>query len=352
MLEELLPKDNENIPLFDLGPLAPTEPLGFRPEQMVACNECDRSNPPTRVSCLYCGTALPTDEKTASLQRPTLRALESWEQGYSNILFPEPSVAPSVKYDEAAKLLKLDQQLLERIVASNIPLPLALAATHEEASLVKTRLDDLGLRTLVISDAELGLDRSAPVRARSFNFEADSIVANPSGGGDPVHLSGNSLSLIVQGRLIITTTEVKEQKQAHKESEIVDSSETYTDEAVMDVYSQGSNSSIRISANNFDFSCLKDKKGLLATENFARLIKLITEHAPKATLDETYKSARQLLEQVWPSERQTESSGWRRERFGRYSVGSKTQLNNERQFTRYSRLRNYLNINRHLYEID
>ncbi len=351
-MEELLPKDNENIPLFDPGPLGPAEPIGFRPEQMVACNECDRSNPPTRVSCVYCGAKLPTNEKTASLQRPTLRPLESWEQGYSNILLPGARVLPSPQLEQAAKLLKLDQQLLERMLASNIPLPVALAATPEEASLVKTRLDDFGIRTLVISDAELEVERLAPVRVRSLDFEGDSIVANPSGGGDAVDLLWSDLTLVVQGRLIVTTTEVKEQKQAHKESEIVDTSETYSDEAMLDLYSQGSNSNVRIAANNFDFSCLGEKKGLLATENFSRLVKLIGEHAPAATFDDAYKSVRQLLEQVWPSERQTESSGWRRERFGRYTVGSKTELNNERQFTRYSRLRNYLHTNRPLYEIE
>jgi hypothetical protein len=350
-LEELLPKDNENIPLFDPGPLAPAEPIGFRPEQLVACNQCDRTNPPTRVSCLYCGAALPANENTASLQRPTLRPLESWEQGYSNILLPGVSVLPSAKYEQAAQLLKLDHQLLERMLASNTPLPVALAATPEEASLVKSSLDELGIRTLIISDAELELERSAPVRVRSLKFDGDSIVANPSGGGVAVHLLWSDLTLIVQGRLIVTTTEVKEQTQAHKESEIVEASETYADEAMIDVYSQGSNSGVRIAANNFDFSCLQQKKTLLATENFSRLVKFIGEHAPTATFDDSYKSVRQLLEQVWTSERQTESSGWRRERFGRYTVGSKTELNNQRQFTRYSRLRNYLHTNRQLYEI-
>ena len=347
-----MPKDNENFPLFDPGPIAPTEPLGFRPDQMVACNECDRSNPPTRVSCLYCGATLPTSEKTASLQRPTLRPLETWEQGYSNILLPGRSVLPSPNIDQAAQLLKLDHQLLKRMFETNMPFPVALAATPEEASLVKTRLDDFGIRTLVVSDADLKLGKSAPVRLRSLSFEGDSVVGSPSGGGEPVHLSWSDLTLVVQGRLVITTTEVKEQKQAQKEIEIVDASETYADEALFDIYSHGSNSNVRIVANNFDFSCLHERKGLLATENFSRLITLIVEHAPAATLDDSYKSVRQLLEQVWPSERQTESSGWKREGFGRYSVGSKTELNNDKQFTRYSRLRNYLHTNRHLYETE
>jgi hypothetical protein len=121
---------------------------------------------------------------------------------------------------------------------------------------------------------------------------------------------------------------------------------------MIDLYSQGSQSSFRIASHSFDFSCLKEKKGLLATDNFSCLVKVIAENARAATLDDSYKSVRQFLESVWPSERQTESAGWRRERFGRYTIGSKMELNNDKQFTRYSRLRNYLQINRRLYETE
>jgi hypothetical protein len=73
---KILPKDSENISFFDELP-QPTEPLGFSHQQMVRCDDCLRANPPTRVTCLYCGYALPQTEASVALAKPTLRPLEA-----------------------------------------------------------------------------------------------------------------------------------------------------------------------------------------------------------------------------------------------------------------------------------
>jgi len=98
----------------------------------------------------------------------------------------------------------------------------------------------------------------------------------------------------------------------------------------------------RFAANSFDFSCLESNKGLLAGENIARLLQLFREYASGVVYDDSYNSVRKILEPVWPSEQQNESSGWRRDRPGKYSIGSIMELTNEMQFSRYSRLRHHL----------
>jgi hypothetical protein len=108
---------------------------------------------------------------------------------------------------------------------------------------------------------------------------------------------------------------------------------------VVDLYTRKEATPYRLAANSFDFSCLGDSKGLLAGENLACLLQCLREHCPHAQYDESFNSVRKALEPVWPMEQQNESSGWRRERPGKYSIGTVTELNNEMQFLRYSRLR-------------
>jgi hypothetical protein len=108
---------------------------------------------------------------------------------------------------------------------------------------------------------------------------------------------------------------------------------------VVDVYAQEQPVPYRISANSFDFSCLGSEKGLLAAENLSRLVRTFRARASKAEYDDSFNSMRMALESVWPSEQQNASSGWRRERPGKYSIGSVTERNNEMQFLRYSQMR-------------
>ena len=134
-------KDNENIllPILLEEPGEPA-PAPFGLDQMIRCDECLRANPPTRVNCIYCGTALPLTESTANLQKPALRPLEKWEQGYNNILLPPVANLSDQNRLEAADLLKLNAVDLDRILSSKMPLPVARAATVDEATLVQRRL--------------------------------------------------------------------------------------------------------------------------------------------------------------------------------------------------------------------
>ena len=83
-----MPKDNENIRLPLSGPIEPSEPQGFAPDQMIRCDECLRANPPTRVACMYCSAPLPVTEDSARLRKPVLRPPDKYQTAYSSILLP------------------------------------------------------------------------------------------------------------------------------------------------------------------------------------------------------------------------------------------------------------------------
>jgi hypothetical protein len=342
-LEELLPKDNENIPLPDLGSIIPSEAQGFSADQMVRCGACARTNPPTRVNCIYCGAILPVNENSSRLQKPTLRRLESWEHGFNSILLPvrQGSLSPEA-VSEASDLLKLSLSDFERILSYNAPLPLARAASEDEAALIARRLDALGVATLVVPDERLGSERMIRIRSATVAEEGLTNCQISGSGGSEVWF--NQIVLLVFGRLFTKRVEVKERKSRRAENDIVNSSEFFSDVVVLDMHTVD-DAFWRIEAGNFDFSLLGKKKGLVAGENLKALINLIRERAPQADFDESYASIRQALEPVWPLELRTEAIGWQRQRPGKYSTSGATESNNEKQFSRYSRLLFYFKMN-------
>ena len=337
-----MPKDNENVPLFPDEPIARLEPQSFSPDQMVRCEECLRANPPTRLNCLYCAAVLPTDEITAHLQKPTLRPLEKWEQGYNNILWTPPANPGEPGLDEAAALLRLTGADLARILEFGMPLPVARAATLEEALLVQRRLEPLGIGTRIVPDAELCVEETANIKVRAIEINGSGIRAFQAPEAPFILIPWSDFDLLVAGRLITRRVELKEKKGSRSQNIIVDSSEFFADEAVFELYVKGLSTSYRFSANSFDFTCLEKAKGFLAAENLATLLKRFRENAPGVELDESYNLVRKALDLVWLAEQRNESSGWRREPLGKYSVVSATETSSEKQFLRYSRLRYYL----------
>jgi hypothetical protein len=338
-LEELLPKDNENIPQF-IGPVAPSEPAGFPPEEMIRCEECLRANPPTRGNCLYCGTGLPHTESSARLRKPTMRPPEKGQPGYNTIFVGH--LAGTNGLESAAALLKLTPEDLQRLTSAGIPLPLARTATREEADLVLNRLRDLGFEAMTIADRDLGLSEDYLSRIRSMILDESGLTVLQEGPLEGEHLSWSNVVLIVTARLIVKKVELQERKGRKPESEIVNSSQFFADEAVVDIYASSHSQTWRITANSFDFSCLGSEKTLITGENMNRLVKLIVARAPHAEADDSYQRLRQILEPVWGSEQETESGGWRRSAPGKYSLRAVTTNSNESQFRSYSRLRYFL----------
>jgi hypothetical protein len=338
-VEELLPKDNENIPF--LGPIEPTEPQGFPAEQMIRCEECLRANPPTRVTCIYCVAPLPLTESAARLRKPVLRPPEKHQVGYNNILLPPDQVVTTEVVNEAAELLKLTTENVEEILAQKMPFPVARTASREESELVLIRLRDLGLHCLTLSDDDLGA--GSVKRVKSMSFESDDLTIYQAGGGEQTTIPWAGITLILPWRLLETTFEIKERMTRKPEKEILDTSEFFKDEAVIDFYDATNLFTWRVNSTAFDFSCLGKEKALVVNENIRTLQRSIVEHAVNAKVDESYQRVRNLLELAWSTQPETQSSGWRRERPGKLTVGMATTKSNEIQFTRYSRLRYYFN---------
>ena len=337
-----MPKDNENIPF--LGPVEPSEPQGFSAEQMIRCEECLRANPPTRVSCLYCVAPLPLTETSARLIKPVLRPPEKHQLGYNNILLPQDQVTTDEVVSAAAALLKLSPENVREVMSQGVPLPVARTASREESELVTERLCDLGLRCLTVSDADLDLSFSgnAVRRVRSMLFDDVSLTIQQAGAAERTNVSWSDVVLILTGRLFETKLEITERMTRKTENEILDTSEFFRDEYVIDFYTAAHSSTWRIGANGFDFSCLGRDKALIVNENMRKLSRLMIVKAGNAKVDDSYARVRNLLELAWTTQPETQSSGWRRERPGKLSVGVSTIRSNEIQFTRYSRLLNYL----------
>ena len=332
-----MPKDNENIPF--LGPVEPSEPQGFSAEQMIRCEECLRANPPTRVSCLYCVAPLPLTETSARLIKPVLRQPEKHQLGYNNILLPHEQAVSEEVIANAAALLKVSDENFRTCLSQRVPLPVTYTASRIEAELVTERLNELGLHCLTVGDDELG---NAVRRVRSMMFDDTSLTINQAGAAEQTQVSWSELTLIVSGRLFETRLEITERMTRKSENEILDTSEFFKDEYVIDFYTTTHSSTWRVGANGFDFSCLGRDKALVVNDNMGKLLRLMTERAMNATVDDSYARVRNLLELAWTTQAETQSSGWRRERPGKLSIGVSTVRSNEVQFTRYSRLQYYL----------
>jgi hypothetical protein len=340
-----LSSDEESVPWDSSEPLR-AEPRGFSREQMVRCEACLRANPPTRTSCLYCAAQLPTTEAGEALQRPTLRRLEKWEQGFNVILLPtDAALFPPEAARIAAELLHLRPEDLGRLIEAREPLPVARAASSNEAALVERKLGELGFKALVIADAELGTEGSSVKRARAFEMMEDALVLHPAGGGESARVLWTEISLLLSGRLIVREVAVEERKGRRAEKEIVDARELSADEAVLDIYATRDKDCWRVSASSFDFTCLGARKGLVAAQNLATLVITLRERASNATYDDSYMRVRGALAYAWPVEQQTEARGWRRNAPGRVTTEEVARSDNEAQFTRYSRLRRHLQRN-------
>ena len=334
-----MPKDNENVINPSDGPFPDSAVRSFTPDQMVRCESCLRANPPTRANCLYCGSALPVQPAAVVLQKPALRPLEKWEHGYNNILLPSPANFSEGCLAETADFLRLEKEDLRRIVAAALPLPLARSSSKEEAELIQQRLKSAQMTSLIVADTLLGLD--AALKLRALEFRDNGVDAYQSPQSAPLKISHDDFVLMVSGRITRKRVELTEERK-RSENRVLEADQFFADESIMDLYTKHETTPYRIASGSFDFSCLAERKLLVASENMSILISVFRKNVPTIGHDQTYNAVRKALEPVWRSEQQNESTGWRRGRPGKYSLGSVMETSNESQFSRYSRLRYYL----------
>jgi hypothetical protein len=342
-----LPDEEKDFLLPDDLSATPA-PRGFPAGQMVACEECLRANPPTRMRCLYCGVPLPSTETTAALRRPVLRPLEEWERGFNVVLLPRAAKEISAQsLGEACDLLRLERTHLQELVSANCALPLALVRSAEEADLITERLGALGFSVETFPDEALAPATQTPRRIRALDVAHPSHVVGRTSVEDAgCAIAWTEVALLVVGRIYTRRIELEERPERFKaRNEIKEARELASDEAVLDIHTfadDGDRASWRIMADGFDYSCLGERKTLLARDNFVTLVKLLRERATAHAFDEDYGRVRQLLSAAWPPQEHTQSRGLRRERPGKFNTEALTIVSNETQFTRYSRLRRLL----------
>jgi hypothetical protein len=344
-----LSKDNENVPMLKEEPSPDSPARAFTRDQMVHCESCLRANPPNRVNCLYCGSRLTVRPAAIALERPALRPLEKWEQGYNNILLPPPANLAESCLAELADFLRLEKEDLQRIVASQMPLPLARSSSKYESELIQQRLRAAQLPSLIVADAALGLEQS--LKLRSLEFRGDGLDAYQSPQAQPRKILWDDFVLLTSGRITRKRVELTEERK-RSENRVLEAGQFFADEIVVDIFAKHEATAFRIASGSFDFSCLADKKRLVAEENMRILVEVIRAHARGIVYDQTYNSLRKALDPVWRPDQQNESTGWRRGWPGKYSIGSARETSNESQFSRYSRLRYYLLTHRELSDTD
>ncbi|MDQ1523107.1 MAG: hypothetical protein QOE47_1031 [Pyrinomonadaceae bacterium] len=336
--------EDDELPLGDEDAGVFPSVRAFAPAEMVACEACLRANPPTRMNCLYCGAAMPAITTGDDLRRPTLRALETWEQGFNVVLLCRATDNLGVdQLTEAAALLRLEAGQLREMTRAQTPLPLARAATPDEAALVDGKLRGLGWPVEIVSDEELGVETHLPKRIRKLDIGADALTGWASAESAAESVEWECVTLFVAGRIARKRIEVEERRggggsRRGAEGEVVETREFHEDESALDLYVAGSIANWRILAEGFDYSCLGAAKGLTAAENFKRLVETLIERATRAVYDDSYRGVRHHLKFAWPLAEQTEAGSLKRIRPGRYNAEAVTSVTNETQFTRYGRL--------------
>ena len=314
-----------------------SENIAFKPDELIACTKCGKSNPPNRASCLYCATPIELREDRRRQAKLNLRPLENWEKGF-NIVFVPPADEPDAA--SISRYLAIDVQMLQPMLAAARPIPIARIESEAEANIAVQQLANFGLNASVVSDEMLQADK-APTRLREIEFRDDSIVVISFNTGEKREIGHGDLMLIVTGSVVESKTESVE-KQKKKETKLLHEMETTSDERLIDVYCAGDALGYRIPAKGFDFSCLGAEKGLLAQPNMERLKEKLLDFVPAVRLVDEYSAIMGPLSAVWEIERQKDFHGLTRTGIGKAGFANVARTSNLTQFTKYSRLQRHL----------
>ncbi|HEV8139055.1 MAG TPA: hypothetical protein VGP81_04745 [Pyrinomonadaceae bacterium] len=309
----------------------------FSTSELVECGACSRSNPPTRASCLYCGAALEVNDLNAFSPAAAPNTDAS-----ADVAFHVAALAPprldEAAVNEIAGLLQLKPSDLQLLLTHSAGAPLLMATSEQAAQIAATRLEARGVTTEVFSDERLALD-DAPKPISALRIHSDKVLGSVGRTAHWVDESWANITLIVIGRLYFATKEIDHRQS--RSQQVIDEREMSTDDAVVDVYFTSDAHGWRIRAGSFDFSCLSERKQLTAFANFRALIALLRQHASAAAFDESYVHLRVALNSVWPPEPTATTKERGRTAFRAFD-SSVTSIDNEIQFTRYSRLLRHL----------
>ena len=317
-----------------------TENLAFQSGDMIVCESCGRTNPPNRLNCLYCARELKVGLQRPDLIRPNLRKLENWEPGFNVIVHPTGD-ANRLDFAKIARAVGLEIAEVEEIFGTKRPLPIARVGSEADAQIVVNLLKLSFVSGSIISDESFMLDR-LPIRLRTMEIEDMALTLVDFNTGIRTKILREDLSLIVSGTISESKTDQLEKKQRRGEAKILDQIATASDESVLDIYDRRDGVGFRIMLKGFDFSCLGDRKGMLAVENMRRLVAVLHDFAPNARLVTDYGAVRHALSATWEVERRKDSQGLKRGGLGKITFGNTVSSSNLRQFNKFSRLQWHL----------
>ena len=317
------------------------ENIAFKPEEMIVCAKCARTNPPNRTKCFYCGGELEISDAQSRILKPNLRKLELWEKGFNVVFLPNPQTFDEAKIGEIAGLLKVEKEILAKIIQSNNPLPLARAESQREAETTQTRLREAGIETIIVSDEALAIEKQTR-RLRGIEFHDDKLILILFNQDEIAEITAEDFALIAVGAVFERKITATEKYNKKGDNQILNATENTSDETLIDVFSRRDSLGFRIFAKGFDFSSLEEEKEMLAKDNIKKLIEKLCRFAPDVKYVDDYLPNRTLLANVWEVEQKIDSQGLKREGVGKFNLGNVTTVNNLSQFTKYSRLQWHL----------
>ncbi len=312
----------------------------FSVSELVQCGACARANPPTRASCLYCGAALEISALNAFSALP-IRKAEISSEVFHVVAIARVQIKETA-LNQLAELLNVKRFDLELLLAHPAGAPMLAVNSERQAQTAAAKLHELGVSAHYISDKQLAVE-AASASVSALQVHDDGFVGTVGRNKQTVAASWDEITLVVIGRLYFETKEIDQKRTRAKQ--IIDEREMLTDEAVLDIYARDDSHGWRIRAAGFNFSCLGEDKKLTTFENFTALTSLLREHATAAVFDDWYVRLRSALDSVWPREPVTSGKKRRRAAFGDFD-SSVTSIDNELQFTRYSRLVRYLHASK------
>jgi len=310
------------------------------PDAMLPCAECSRMNPPGRGACLYCGAPFAGAEGGGQLQKPEHRSLELWERGF-NLIFRRSADPAMADPDRIGPLLPSGSSHFKSVVESGVRLPLARVETQDEADRLSCALKDFGVESMVVSDADLDLEKS-PVRLSRIIVGPLGFVFVDFNTASPITVAFDELALIVSGSVFSNKVDSTARKNLRGKSTLLEQVEVNATEPILDLYTRHDPTGFRVRVLGFDFSCLADLKGMIAENNLNILAEFLTIRAPRAKLVDDYNEVRPLLDPVWQIHARKDASGMRHVGIGKRGFGTVESVTNLNQFEKYSRLQWHL----------
>ena len=153
------------------------ETAHFKPEEMISCARCGRTNPPNRPKCFYCGEELEISDAHSQFFKLSSRKLEVWEKGF-NVIFTAANEKLEPNLLETSRFLKVEMEYLQRFFEAKNSLPLARVESEKEAEMIQIKLREFGVETKIIGDAELATDKP-PRRLRALSWSGGAVQHLP-----------------------------------------------------------------------------------------------------------------------------------------------------------------------------